>query len=58
MPEMWHTNIGDWTKIYDVRLKTWLRAIEKAEESIETKPRGFTFVYIHAGELGDWPILA
>jgi aminoglycoside phosphotransferase (APT) family kinase protein len=41
VPEMWHTNIDDWAKIYDVRLKTWLRAIEKAEESIETKSKEF-----------------
>ena len=39
---MWHTNIDDWTKIYDVRLKAWLRVIEKAEVSIETKPKEFT----------------
>ena len=39
---MWHTNIDDWTKVYDVRLKTWLRAIEKAEESMEPKSKGFT----------------
>jgi hypothetical protein len=37
MPEMWHTNIDDWTKVYDVSLKTWLELIEKAEESIEIK---------------------
>lgn len=41
VPEMWHTNIDDWTKVYNVRLKTWLRAIEKAEENIETKSKGF-----------------
>jgi hypothetical protein len=39
---MWHTNIDDWTKVYDLRLKTWLRAIEKAEEIIETKTKVFT----------------
>lgn len=41
VPEMWHTNIDDWAEIYDVRLKTWLRAMEKAEESIEVKSTGF-----------------
>ncbi|RFU30718.1 hypothetical protein B7463_g5620, partial [Scytalidium lignicola] len=41
VPEMWHTNIDDWTKIYDVRLKTWLRAVEKAEESAKTKSNRF-----------------
>lgn len=40
VPEMWHTNIDDWTKVYNVRLKTWLRAVEKAEESIETRSDG------------------
>ena len=39
---MWNTNINDWAKVYDVRLRTWLRAIKKAEESIETKSKGFT----------------
>ncbi|TVY57698.1 hypothetical protein LSUE1_G010245 [Lachnellula suecica] len=42
VPEMWHTNIEDWSHIYDVRLKTWLRAMEKAEESIKMKSKGFT----------------
>jgi len=42
VPEMWHTNIDDWSNIYDVRLKTWLRVMEKAEESIKMKPQGFT----------------
>ncbi|KAE8443747.1 hypothetical protein EG329_001427 [Mollisiaceae sp. DMI_Dod_QoI] len=41
VPEMWHTNIDDWAKLYDVRLKTWLRAMEKAEESIEMKSKRF-----------------
>ncbi|KAH7323840.1 hypothetical protein BKA65DRAFT_528625 [Rhexocercosporidium sp. MPI-PUGE-AT-0058] len=42
VPEMWHTNIDDWSHGYDVRLKTWLRAMEKAEESIKMKSKGFT----------------
>ncbi|KAH9224627.1 phosphotransferase [Leptodontidium sp. 2 PMI_412] len=41
VPEMWHTNIDDWSRVYDVRLKTWLRAMEKAEESMETQSKGF-----------------
>ncbi|TVY29655.1 hypothetical protein LHYA1_G000890 [Lachnellula hyalina] len=41
IPEWWKADIDDWTKIYEVRLKTWLRAIEtaeneKSEEGIET----------------------
>lgn len=27
VPKMWHTNIDDWTNIYNIRLKSWLRAI-------------------------------
>ncbi|KAK1769600.1 hypothetical protein QBC33DRAFT_576756 [Phialemonium atrogriseum] len=42
VPETWHTDIDDWTKVYNTRLKTWLRAMEKAEESMETKSKGFT----------------
>ncbi|KAK0117871.1 hypothetical protein ONS95_012191 [Cadophora gregata] len=41
VPEMWHSNIDDWTHIYDIRLKTWLRAMEKAEESIKTETQEF-----------------
>ena len=41
MPQMWHTNIDDWTEIYKVRLETWLRAIEEAEESVGIKSKGF-----------------
>ncbi|KAL5317510.1 hypothetical protein ACEPPN_014605 [Leptodophora sp. 'Broadleaf-Isolate-01'] len=41
VPEMWHTNIDDWSRVYDVRLKTWLRAMEKAEESMKTQSKGF-----------------
>lgn len=31
IPEWWKADIDDWTENYDVRLKTWLRAMEKAE---------------------------
>jgi hypothetical protein len=31
IPEWWKADIDDWTKNYEVRLKTWLRAMEKAE---------------------------
>ncbi|KAH6710987.1 hypothetical protein BKA61DRAFT_737861 [Leptodontidium sp. MPI-SDFR-AT-0119] len=41
VPEMWHTNIDDWSRVYDVRLKTWLRAMERAEESIKKQSKGF-----------------
>jgi len=34
IPEMWSPGIDDWTKIYDMRLKTWLSAMEKAEKSV------------------------
>ncbi|KAF4620086.1 hypothetical protein G7Y89_g14737 [Cudoniella acicularis] len=38
VPEMWHTDIDDWTKIYEAQLKTWLRAMQKAEKSMEINP--------------------
>ncbi|KAJ2901766.1 hypothetical protein MKZ38_001386 [Zalerion maritima] len=41
VPEMWHSGIGDWTKVYDVRLKTWLRAMEKAEASPKMEAKGY-----------------
>jgi hypothetical protein len=41
VPEMWHSGIGDWTKVYDVRLKTWLRAMENAEASPKMKAKGY-----------------
>lgn len=37
---MWHTNIDDWTKVYDTRLKSWLKAMEKAEESTGARSKG------------------
>lgn len=40
VPEMWHTDIGDFAKIYDERLKSWLRAMEKAEETADTSLNG------------------
>jgi hypothetical protein len=36
IPEWWKADIDDWTKVYEVRLKTWLRAMETAEERTET----------------------
>lgn len=32
VPEIWHTDIDDWTGIFELRLRTWLRAMENAEE--------------------------
>jgi hypothetical protein len=37
VPEMWHTDIDDWTTIYPARLQTWLRAMKKAEEDSDVK---------------------
>ncbi|RSM04652.1 hypothetical protein CDV31_009976 [Fusarium ambrosium] len=31
VPEMWSSGIDDWASIYDLRLKTWLLAMEEAE---------------------------
>jgi hypothetical protein len=31
VPEMWSSGIDDWASVYDVRLKTWLLAMEDAE---------------------------
>ncbi|KAJ9155494.1 Phosphotransferase [Pleurostoma richardsiae] len=39
VPEMWHTGIEGWTRDYEPRLETWLRAMEKAE--ISTGMGGF-----------------
>ncbi|KAK3369100.1 hypothetical protein B0T24DRAFT_533558 [Lasiosphaeria ovina] len=41
VPEMWHIDMDDWTNTYHLRLKTWLRAMERAEESLEKKSKGF-----------------
>jgi len=40
VPEMWKPDIDDWTKVYNMRLQTWLSAMEKAERDIgsETLP--------------------
>jgi hypothetical protein len=34
VPESWKPDIDDWTKVYDIRLRTWLLAMEKAEKDI------------------------
>lgn len=39
-----------------MRLKTWLPEIEKAGDH-RGEVEGIYNVYIHAGELGDWPVL-
>ncbi|TVY22293.1 hypothetical protein LHYA1_G008873 [Lachnellula hyalina] len=36
VPEMWGSGIDDWSQIYQMRLKTWLSAMEKAEEDVES----------------------
>ncbi|KAK2626189.1 hypothetical protein QTJ16_004451 [Diplocarpon rosae] len=40
LPESWKPDIEDWTKTYDARLRTWLSALEAAEEDMgpETLP--------------------
>lgn len=35
LAETWSSGIDDWARIYDARLKTWLSAMKRAEESIE-----------------------
>ncbi|PVH76961.1 hypothetical protein DL98DRAFT_550882 [Cadophora sp. DSE1049] len=39
-PKSWKPDIDEWTKVYDMRLQTWLSAMEKAENDIgrETLP--------------------
>ncbi|KAK4034488.1 phosphotransferase [Parachaetomium inaequale] len=32
--ETWPAGIDDWTRVYEARLKTWLAAVERAEDSI------------------------
>lgn len=34
VPESWKPDIGDWTQVYDIRLRTWLTAMEKVEKDI------------------------
>ncbi|KAG4432201.1 hypothetical protein IFR05_012324 [Cadophora sp. M221] len=34
VPESWKPDIDDWTKVYSMRLQTWLSAMEKAEKDI------------------------
>ncbi|KAG9244999.1 phosphotransferase [Calycina marina] len=40
VPESWKPDMDDWTKIYEIRLQTWLSAMEKAEKDTgsETLP--------------------
>ncbi|TEA14988.1 hypothetical protein C8034_v002830 [Colletotrichum sidae] len=37
--EMWSSGVDDWKETYDTRLKTWLAALERAEEDF-TEPSG------------------
>jgi hypothetical protein len=34
LPETWSSGIDDWMRIYEARLKTWLTAMKRAEDSI------------------------
>lgn len=34
VPEMWDDGIEDWARVYERRLKTWLSAMEEAEQDI------------------------
>ncbi|KAF7543545.1 hypothetical protein G7Z17_g10646 [Cylindrodendrum hubeiense] len=34
VPEMWDDGIEDWTSVYERRLKTWLSAMEEAEQEM------------------------
>ncbi|RDL33116.1 Uncharacterized protein BP5553_08555 [Venustampulla echinocandica] len=40
VPESWKPDIDSWTKVYDIRLQTWLSAMEKVEKELgsETLP--------------------
>ena len=40
VPDMWHPGIDEWTTVYDLRLETWLQAMEKAEASPKMKSKG------------------
>ncbi|KAG9245436.1 phosphotransferase [Calycina marina] len=43
VPESWKPDMDDWTKIYDIRLQTWLLAMEKSEK--DTGPETLPFVW-------------
>jgi hypothetical protein len=34
LPETWSSGIDDWVRIYEARLKTWLAAMKRAEDSM------------------------
>jgi hypothetical protein len=38
---MWSSGIEDWAKVYDMRLKTWLSAMKKAEGSMKLQSLPF-----------------
>ncbi|TVY15211.1 hypothetical protein LARI1_G007541 [Lachnellula arida] len=43
VPEMWESGIEDWIKVYEMRLKTWTSAVEKAEEDVESNSSSLPF---------------
>ncbi|KAH9203270.1 phosphotransferase [Leptodontidium sp. 2 PMI_412] len=45
----WKPDMDDWTKIYDIRLQTWLSAMEKAEKDIGSETLPF-FLSTHMRE--------
>ncbi|TVY23230.1 hypothetical protein LHYA1_G008128 [Lachnellula hyalina] len=49
VPESWKPDIDDWTKVYDIRLQTWLSAMEKVEKDIGSETLPF-FLSTHMRE--------
>jgi hypothetical protein len=49
VPESWKPYIDDWTKVYDMRLQTWLSAMEKVEKDIGSETLLF-FLSTHMRE--------
>jgi aminoglycoside phosphotransferase (APT) family kinase protein len=49
VPESWKPGIDDWTKVYDIRLQTWLSAMEKVEKDIGSETLPF-FLSTHMRE--------
>ncbi|RFU29373.1 hypothetical protein B7463_g6976, partial [Scytalidium lignicola] len=49
VPESWKPDIDNWTKVYGMRLQTWLSAMEKVEKDIGSGPFPF-FLSTHMRE--------
>lgn len=49
IPEWWKADIDDWTKNYEVRLRTWLRMMEKASRMQMKRIRSCQDICVRAG---------